>query len=633
MTIESDLLDRVSALLGRRDLTQVEFSNWLGGTITGGPNGDGKYPLTDSTGYLRLVSCPAASVAALSGESVALLATAVDADLHAGQTRVLGVGQTGGDPLQLPTALFASRTTRDLQPFQELIGNELLMAVSQSGAAQSAELREVQRLFTGVINPCLPPYNCRADGAICNKISVEVGSNVVGSYTAVFRPSDVGKVIRISNIGGGGYGLASTIVSYQDAYHVTMAHSAVTGKPDAQAYWGTDNTVGLQAALDDAGAVDGSRFGGVVQLPPGIFLTGGLIYRSASALIGAGRKQSILVYLHSAGATDGDGARPALLVNDPTPQFLNGDSTRPVGIQFTFLMNIGLFGSKYQQVPGGAYCDVLRWNGNVSHEGDPAPFISHVDINMSSRRGYFCQGRHSGTVLALDIANSSLFGWQNSSFDVNAMNILSIANGWAGYASGEPNFNLGSANCNVMNMKLSYNGAGGYNQQTCCNMLELGAGNNYSNMRLQECVGSSLVFANTADGAGGAQWNKYGDLGIDDTGCIAYPGIAGHGGGDRDTHGLDYRAMIAFIGNTVLDNHVWIAAGGPAVHAGHNFASHGVYASGDCAANSVQLVTRSGPSWFNPDHTSDAFAPAAYLNQSSGGTGSNRFTIDGVLQS
>jgi hypothetical protein len=62
----SDLLDAVTALLGRRDLSLQEYQNWMAGSSTGGPGSDGNYPLTDSTGFVRLVACPAA-IAALAG--------------------------------------------------------------------------------------------------------------------------------------------------------------------------------------------------------------------------------------------------------------------------------------------------------------------------------------------------------------------------------------------------------------------------------------------------------------------------------------------------------------------------------------------------------------------------------------
>ena len=63
MSIEADLVARLSALLGKRDLTQVELANWAGGAADGGPDGNGYYPLSDSTGFTRMLPSPAKVVA------------------------------------------------------------------------------------------------------------------------------------------------------------------------------------------------------------------------------------------------------------------------------------------------------------------------------------------------------------------------------------------------------------------------------------------------------------------------------------------------------------------------------------------------------------------------------------------
>lgn len=59
MSLDSEILDRLTDLVGRRDLSQQEFNNWLGGSPTGGPDGDGYYPLTDGSGFTRFLPSPA----------------------------------------------------------------------------------------------------------------------------------------------------------------------------------------------------------------------------------------------------------------------------------------------------------------------------------------------------------------------------------------------------------------------------------------------------------------------------------------------------------------------------------------------------------------------------------------------
>jgi len=46
---------------------QAQFADWLGGVVEGGPNHDGRYPLTNALGVETLVSCPAAIIDAVSG--------------------------------------------------------------------------------------------------------------------------------------------------------------------------------------------------------------------------------------------------------------------------------------------------------------------------------------------------------------------------------------------------------------------------------------------------------------------------------------------------------------------------------------------------------------------------------------
>ena len=57
----------IAALLNRVTLWQNQYDAWQGGSATGGPNDDGRYPLTDEAGATRLVYSPAALEAALAG--------------------------------------------------------------------------------------------------------------------------------------------------------------------------------------------------------------------------------------------------------------------------------------------------------------------------------------------------------------------------------------------------------------------------------------------------------------------------------------------------------------------------------------------------------------------------------------
>lgn len=55
----AELANKTSEVLDLWQDREAQFRDWMGGTITGGPNDDGYYPLSDSTGYTQLAACPA----------------------------------------------------------------------------------------------------------------------------------------------------------------------------------------------------------------------------------------------------------------------------------------------------------------------------------------------------------------------------------------------------------------------------------------------------------------------------------------------------------------------------------------------------------------------------------------------
>ena len=56
----SQLADKISELVDRWNLREDEMIDWLNGTVDGGPNNDGTYPITDGQGTTTYVYAPAA---------------------------------------------------------------------------------------------------------------------------------------------------------------------------------------------------------------------------------------------------------------------------------------------------------------------------------------------------------------------------------------------------------------------------------------------------------------------------------------------------------------------------------------------------------------------------------------------
>lgn len=55
----AELASEIAAMVAKWAVREDQYDDWLGGSPNGGPNADGKYPLTDSKGVTRLVESPA----------------------------------------------------------------------------------------------------------------------------------------------------------------------------------------------------------------------------------------------------------------------------------------------------------------------------------------------------------------------------------------------------------------------------------------------------------------------------------------------------------------------------------------------------------------------------------------------
>ena len=197
---------------------------WAGGTATGGPNSNGEYPLSVPGGPIRLVPCPA-KIAAIAEEggsapSSPLTAAAVMALESVGTsegTEWIPAVSPDGILRRMRPNMFASRRTADLYDISRLTGNELLPALTEAGVGgqeRRIALKELHRAFTGVINPKLPPYNCKGDMRISEGGSTTAGSNVITLKESMFSPDDVGKLIFVSNNTTNGNNYQSTITQY-----------------------------------------------------------------------------------------------------------------------------------------------------------------------------------------------------------------------------------------------------------------------------------------------------------------------------------------------------------------------------------------------------------------------------------
>lgn len=101
-TLPAELAARLSGVLGRWQANQDQFAAWLGGSATGGPEGDGRYPLTDALGDTRLLECPARLLVLVEGLVDAVVASVIaDVEAHAAAAVAGGVAaETARDDAQ-----------------------------------------------------------------------------------------------------------------------------------------------------------------------------------------------------------------------------------------------------------------------------------------------------------------------------------------------------------------------------------------------------------------------------------------------------------------------------------------------------------------------------------------------------
>lgn len=95
-------------------------------------------------------------------------------------------------------------------------------------------------------------YGAVGDGVLKSDGAMSTGSAILTSATSVFTQGDVGKDIGVNGAGAAGVPLITTILSVQSATQVTLASANASGGNVTGTifYYGTDDTISLQAAID-----------------------------------------------------------------------------------------------------------------------------------------------------------------------------------------------------------------------------------------------------------------------------------------------------------------------------------------------------------------------------------------------
>jgi len=92
-----------------------QFNDWMAGSIDGGPNGDGRYPMTNRSGQVKLVPCPALLLNGITAATPYDLAFRYDE--QPGASQVLDFYWLAR-PLRLPANLIGTQAHHQTGPLQ-----------------------------------------------------------------------------------------------------------------------------------------------------------------------------------------------------------------------------------------------------------------------------------------------------------------------------------------------------------------------------------------------------------------------------------------------------------------------------------------------------------------------------------
>jgi hypothetical protein len=589
---------------------------WASGTATGGPNGDGRYPIYDAAGDSVLVPCPAAEgPSSLTSAAVDGLPAATEATngelIDTNPAWPVSVDNGSGGRQLKKINFFPARRTIDLQPLTTLIGTELLPATQVGGLEAQIALNTLQSCMSGgIINPTLPPYNCKFDAHWTSNIESTAGSAVLNCPDPIFQPSDVGKWIGLSNAGPS-YGiLQSTIISYQSPTQVTMAATATVSDGANYTVWGTDDTAGMQAALNAAVGPGQYLLGGAIMLPPRMALVQPLTHGPRFSMNGF---QGLSGFFR----------RP--VAGNSSPILSNATYLA----DFPVLRNLLFHGAKYLQANGSSgYVFTAATGTQTLPQIDPQPYFEGLRFQDCSSIGFAHYNRGAGVGKGLTVDSSSYYGFVFACYDMLYDDLRAGGCAFTGvYLS-----DYGTAN-NVFRGIYSYfNGGSAYHQgtgypqdptttiayQDACNLYVGGSSNLIEAPRIQESWGPNAVIGGTL--------NRLLDPTFDDTGDQYPADSLGH------STLMEIRPALMFLAsaskNIVRDGYVDLA-----VKLSSNYATHALFLQNGASNNRITMEQQIDIGSYYPNgQTSGYYAPGVLGTDNPSGLGTNSVTIDGVVQ-
>ncbi|KAA0573371.1 hypothetical protein [Azospirillum sp. Sh1] len=147
----AELVAEIATMVAKWAQREDQYDDWIGGDPHGGPNGDGRYPLTDSKGVTRLVESPALLLQLLddgTADNAARIIAAIEDDVATARqaatdaAAAIAVVQTDRQAVSAAAATVATNlnvTTEAAQTATSQANIATLRANDASASAQAAE--------------------------------------------------------------------------------------------------------------------------------------------------------------------------------------------------------------------------------------------------------------------------------------------------------------------------------------------------------------------------------------------------------------------------------------------------------------------------------------------------------------
>ena len=181
-------------------------------------------------------------------------------------------------------------------------------AISAASDAQAAEMREGLRVTQPVLN--VMDFGAVGDGKATMVAAMNSGSAVLTSADASFVAGDVGKWIRVEAAGVAGADIVTTIASRASGTQVTLSVAASTTVSATAAFWGTNDTAAVQAAIDAASTSTECR---TVFFPQGRYICNVTVGSNVHLRGLGGGLASFIIAGSNNGLVTGSGGSPTVL--------------------------------------------------------------------------------------------------------------------------------------------------------------------------------------------------------------------------------------------------------------------------------------------------------------------------------